>query len=87
MAEALGVPRPTVVVPVWAAYAAAASLEGAHRLFETPTPLTLSRVRALSSACRFSGDKLLTQAGFTLPFGYQAGLMRTVRWYRATGKL
>ena len=100
MAEALGVPRPTRFVPAWAAYAVAAGLQVANRLFGTPTPLTFSRVRTLSSACRFSGDKLLTQAGFTLPFGYellvypvvnpfgyQAGLMRTVRWYQATGKL
>jgi len=87
MAEALGVRRPTWVVPAWATYAAAAGLQVANRLFGTPAPLTFSRVRTLSSSCRFSGDKLRTQASFTLPFGYQAGLMRTVRWYRATGKL
>jgi nucleoside-diphosphate-sugar epimerase len=87
MAQALGVPVPTRSMPAWAAYAAAAVLQAANRLFGTPAPLTFSRVRTLSSACRFSGDKLLTQAGFTLPFGYQAGLMRTVRWYRVTGKL
>ncbi len=87
MAEALGVARPARVVPAWAAYAVAAGLQVANRLFGTPVPLTSSRVRTLSSACRFSGDKLLTRAGFTLPFGYQAGLIRTVRWYRATGKL
>src|SRR5437588_7072669 len=87
MTDALGVPRPTKTVPVWAAYAAAAVLQAANRLFGTPAPLTFSRVRTLSSACRFSGDKLVTWAGFTLPFGYHAGLMRTVRWYRATGRL
>ena len=81
MAGALHIPSPTRVVPAWAAYAAAAAMEAANRLFGTPVPLTLSRVRALSSACRFTGDKLRTQAGVTLPFGYRAGLIRTVRWY------
>ena len=87
MSDALGVACPTRRIPVWAAYAGAAGLEAANRLFSTPAPLTLSRVRALSSACRFTGDKLRIQAGVTLPFGYRAGLARTVKWYRAEGKL
>jgi hypothetical protein len=75
------------MVPTWAAYAVAVGMETANRMLGTPAPLTLSRVRALSSACRFSGDKLRTHAGVTLPFGYRTGLMRTVKWYRAEGKL
>ena len=87
MAEALDVACPTRVVPAWAAHAVAVGLEAANRFLGTPAPLTVLRVRALSSACRFGGDKLRTQAGVTLPFGYRTGLMRTVRWYQATGKL
>jgi nucleoside-diphosphate-sugar epimerase len=87
MADALGVACPTRRIPVWAAYAGAAGFEAANRLFGTPAPLTLSRVRALSGACRFSGDRLRTRAGVTLPFGYRAGLARMVRWYRETGRL
>lgn len=87
MSDALGVACPTRVVPTWAAYAAAAALEAANRMLGTPAPLTLPRVRALSSACRFSGDKLRTRAGVTLPFGYREGLVRTVQWYRGIGKL
>lgn len=87
MADALGVPRPTRTMPFWAAYAAGAGLEASNRLFRTPAPLTRSRIRALSSACRFSGEKLKTRAGITLPFGYRAGLARTVHWYRNAGKL
>ncbi len=87
MADALGVSCPTRRIPVWAAYAGAAGLEAANRLFGTPAPLTFSRVRALSSACRFTGDKLRTEAGVTLPFGYRAGLARTVQWYRETVRL
>jgi nucleoside-diphosphate-sugar epimerase len=87
MAEALEVSCPARAVPFWAAYMAGAGLEAANRLFGTPAPLTRSRVHALSSACRFSGDKLRTRAGISLPFGYRTGLARTVRWYRETGKL
>ncbi len=87
MADALGVACPSRVMPAWAAYAAAAGMETANRMLGTPAPLTLSRVRALSSACRFSGDKLRMHAGVTLPFGYREGLAWTVQWYRGIGKL
>ena len=87
MADALGVACPSKVVPTWAAYAAAAGIEAAHRLFGTPAPLTVARVRALSSPCRFNGDRLRTRAGVALPFGYRTGLARTVRWYKEVGKL
>jgi len=87
MAEALGVACPAGTLPVWTAYAAAVGLETANRLLGTPAPLTLSRVRALSSGCRFSGSKLRVRGGVELPFGYRTGLARTVRWYRETGKL
>ena len=87
MADALGVPCPAGRIPVWAAYAGAAVLEAANHLFGTPAPLTRSRVRALSGACQFSGDKLRMRAGVTFPFGYRASLARTVRWYREMGRL
>jgi UDP-glucose 4-epimerase len=87
MGDVLGVACPTRTMPTWAAYVAAAWLEAANRLIGTPAPLTISRVRALSSACRFTGEKLRTSAGMTFPFGYRTGLVRTVGWYRAAGKL
>jgi nucleoside-diphosphate-sugar epimerase len=87
MAEALGVVCPSRTLPVWFAYVTAVGLEAANRLLGIPAPLTWSRVRALSSACRFGGDKLRSQAGIALPFGYRTGLARTVQWYRAVGKL
>lgn len=87
MSEALDVACPSRVVPTWAAYAAAAGMEAANRLIGTPTPLTFSRVRALSGSSRFSGDKLRIRAGIALPFGYRLGLTHTVQWYRRTGKL
>ncbi len=83
MADALGAVPPAGTIPVWAAYAAAAGLEASRRLLGTPAPLTVTRVQALSTTVVFSG----TKAGVTLPFGYRAGLQRTVRWYRVTGRL
>ena len=87
MAQALGVPAPTRSVPVWAAYLAGTGLEAAHRLIGTRAPLTPARVRALSSQTVFSGDKLRKEASIAFPFGYRAGLVRTVRWYQDAGKL
>jgi nucleoside-diphosphate-sugar epimerase len=87
MAQALGVPAPARSVPVWAAYTLAVGLTVANRFVQTPAPLTLPRVRALTSQCVFSGDKLRKQVGIAFPFGYRTGLARTVRWYRETGCL
>lgn len=86
MAQALGVTPPTRSVPVGFAYIAGGVLEAAKRFMGTPAPLTIARVRALSCQCLFSGDRLREQ-GITLPFGYRAGLLRTVRWYREAGRL
>lgn len=87
IAETLGVTCPSRTVPAWAAHAAAAGMEAANHVLGTPAPLTRSRVRALSSGCRFTADKLRRQAGVTLPFGYRMGLARTVRAYRDAGQL
>jgi nucleoside-diphosphate-sugar epimerase len=87
MAQALGVLAPMRSIPVWAAYTLAVGLTVANRLIQTPAPLTLPRVRALTSQCVFSGDKLRKQAGIVFPFGYRTGLARTVRWYREAGYL
>jgi len=87
MAEVLGVACPTRTIPTWVAYGVASLMDLANRAIGTPAPLTRSRVRALSSGCRFIGEKLRVQAGITLPFGYRIGLMRTVQGYRAAGNL
>jgi len=87
MAQALGVAVPTSSVPVWLAYAAGVALDVTNRILGMPAPLTLARVRALSSQCLFSGDRLRKEVGLLLPFGYRAGLLRTVRWYRDVGSL
>jgi dihydroflavonol-4-reductase len=86
MAKALGVKAPRFTVPLPAAYAAGAAMELAQRLLRPKVPLTRQRVRALSSTALYSGAKL-ESLGVSLPIGYEAGLMRTVDWYRSNGQL
>jgi nucleoside-diphosphate-sugar epimerase len=87
MAEVLGVALPTRTLPVPLAYSMGGALEAANRLIGIPAPLTRARVRAMSSKCLFSGDKLRIKGAFNLPVGYREGLVRTVKWYRETGRL
>lgn len=86
MAHALAIPAPRKSVPVWLAYLAGTAFELGNRLIGMPAPLTRPRVRALSSRCLYSGEKL-RQMGVNLPFGYRTGLERTIQWYRQAGKL
>ena len=87
MAQVLGVPAPSRRLPLWAAYALGAIGQILNRMFGMSAPLTLSRVRALSSNTVFSGDRLLTELGAPFPYGYQRGLDLTVQWYRSIGQL
>lgn len=87
MAQVLGVPTPRRRLPLWAAYALGAIGQIINRMFGMSAPLTLSRVRALSSKTIFSGDRLLTELGVPFPYGYEKGLDLTVQWYRSVGRL
>jgi nucleoside-diphosphate-sugar epimerase len=87
MAQALGVATPRARLPIWVASTLGVGIQLAGRVLGTPAPLTLSRVRALSSEAVFSGDKLFREAGVAFPFGYQKGLQLTVQWYRSVGRL
>lgn len=87
MAQVLGVPAPRRRLPLWVAYALGALGEILNRMFGMSVPLTVSRVRALSSKTSFSGSRLLTELGVPFPYGYQRGLALTVQWYRSIGQL
>jgi dihydroflavonol-4-reductase len=87
MARVLGVPTPSRRLPLWVVYALGALGEILTRLFRMSAPLTLSRVRALSSETIFSGERLLTELGVPFPYGYERGLDLTVQWYRSVGRL
>lgn len=86
-AVALGVSVPRLTLPVWAAYPLACGMQAANCLAGTPAPLTVSRVKALSSPLYFSGQKLLDTLQFNPSVGFRAGLVRTVNWYRKEGLL
>ena len=87
MAQVLGVPAPSCRLPLWMAYTLGAFGEILNRMFGMSVPLTLSRVRALSSKTIFSGERLLTELGVPFPYGYERGLDLTVQWYRSAGRL
>jgi dihydroflavonol-4-reductase len=86
-AAALDTRPPQATVPVWLAYGIAAGMETGRRLFGTPAPLTISRVRTLSSNVMFSAEKLHGHLGWVPRVGFRQGLRRTVAWYRQCGKL
>jgi nucleoside-diphosphate-sugar epimerase len=78
-AELLGVRMPAGV-PEWAAYALAIAAEGIGRVGRFTPPLTVNRVRALTSRVVFGGDKLARS--LVLPVGWREGLRRTILAYR-----
>jgi len=80
-AELLGVGMPGNM-PAWIAYALAMGFEGIGRLFQIPVPLTLSRVRALTTQVVYSSEKLRREIGFSPAVGWREGLRRTIEWYR-----
>lgn len=83
-ATLLGV-SPPGSLPAWVAYPAAVGLERLGRLVGFSSPLTLARVKALTSRALYAGDKL---AGVhPLPYGWREGLRRTILAYRESGVL
>lgn len=86
-AEALGVPVPRVFIPVPLAYAAALAFQGAAWLTRRRSPLTVSRVHALSIRTRYISNRIHAAWGWWPAIGYKVGLQRTVNWYRNMGQL
>lgn len=87
MAQALGVPVPKRHAPRWVGYIVGAFGEVAQRLFRISTPLTVSRVRTLSSQTEFCGKSLLEDLSLTFPFGWRRGLELTVQGYQRSDRL
>jgi len=83
-ARVLGVEAPGRL-PRAAAYGAAAACEALGSALRFAPPLTLGRVRALTSSVKFSGEKL--RRAFQLPFGWREGVRRTVQAYQRAGRL
>ena len=86
-AEALGVPAPKVVIPLPLAHAAALAFQGAAWLTRQRSPLTVSRVHALSIRTRYLSNRIHAAWGWWPAIGYKVGLQRTVNWYRKMGQV
>lgn len=86
-AGALGVPAPRIFIPLPLAYAAALAFQGAAWLTRRRSPLTLSRVRALSTRTLYLSNRIHVAWGWWPAIGYKVGLQRTVNWYRNMGQV
>ena len=72
-------------LPTPIGYAAALTFEGVGRVLRRAMPLTVARVRALTSHTIYSGDKL--QASLSFPVGWRVGVTQTIEDYRRVGLL
>jgi len=85
-AQFLGVEMPGHL-PSWLAYTLAAGFEVAGRVANFSPPLTVSRVRAVTSRVVYSSEKLRKELGFSPVVGWREGLRRTLEWYKGQGVL
>jgi dihydroflavonol-4-reductase len=82
IADALGVRRPSLNIPVVAAMAVASVCEISARLLRFQPPLTKSRVLALSRNWGYNGEKATQLLGYQPQVDLARGLQETVAWYR-----
>lgn len=86
-AKAMGCATPGLVLPRPVGYASAVAMGIAAAVLGKRNPLTIGRVRALSSRTRYDASKLRFATGWRPTTGWAAGLDRTVAWYREDGTL
>jgi nucleoside-diphosphate-sugar epimerase len=82
-ADLLGVPPPRLFVPARLAAIAAFFIQTIWR----GSPLTSSRVRALSNRTCYTSTRIQNELGWSPINGWHEGLRRTVSWYREQGQL
>jgi len=81
-ADAMGCAVPSLFVPVPVAYTLALAAQTLGRLLHRNSPLTVARVRALSSRTRYDAGRMRAMLGWRPETGWQEGLSLTVNWYR-----
>ena len=86
-AQALHVAPPTLRVPIPIAYAAAMVSQLVFAALPRNPPLTVSRVRALTTRTRYVSRRIPREFDWRPPFGLGEGLLRTVAHYRQAGHL
>lgn len=88
IARALGVPEIRTYIPYLAAYAAAAVMESAWRLFRIQTRplLTTYTVKNLGSHLRFSIAKAERELGWKPRISYREGFATTMAWLKTLNR-
>lgn len=79
--EFLGVKMPGYL-PTWLAYILAVVIEVSGRAAHFSPPLTVNRVKALTSSVVYSSEKFRKELGVSPTVGWREGLRRTIEWYR-----
>ena len=78
LADALGVPRPTLALPRWVVLAAAAAVEGTARALRTrrPPPVTRYGVRFVTCHARYDVGKARRELGYAPAVTFRDGVSR-----------
>jgi dihydroflavonol-4-reductase len=87
MADALGVSRPVIKLPITVAQIIAIVCEISAAVLKFNPPLTRSRVLALSRNWGYSINRARTELGYEPQVNLPEGLKRTVTWYLEKGWL
>lgn len=87
IADALGVSRPVIKLPVTVAQIIASVCEISATVLKFNPPITRSRVMALSRNWGYSINRARTELGYEPQVDLSEGLSRTVTWYREMGWL
>jgi len=87
VAEAAGVPAPTLHLPVWPFHAAGAVCEAICAPFGIAPPIYRRRVDFFTKSRAFDITRARTEIGFAPRVGLREGIRRTLDWYREHGWL
>jgi dihydroflavonol-4-reductase len=83
--NALGVRRPRIYLPQWAALAAASMIETAFSLVGKTPPVTRKNMESTLADRVFAIDKAKRELGFSPGIDPETGLRETIDWYREKG--
>ena len=83
--DALGVSRPSLYVPEWAALTMASFSEKVFSFFGKAPPLTKKNIESTLADRVFSIEKAKRELGFDPQIEPEAGLRDTVLWYKENG--
>jgi nucleoside-diphosphate-sugar epimerase len=87
IADALGVPHPSLHLPLWLVTVGAWGAERAGHVFRFDPPFTLEGVRFFTESRAFSIEKAHRELGWSPKVEFAEGASRSVAWYRENGLL